>query len=280
VNFANHGVVYATVRRKRGRTFVGLTNPFITRFLMQLANNTILLTGGATGIGLALATRLQAAGSQVIAVGRRAETLQQAQRQVPGLLTYQADLAQPAERVALAAWVQREHPTLNVLINNAGIQNRIAVADLAASPEAWAKEREEIAINLEAPIHLTALLLKQLQGRPGATILNVSSGLAFVPLAMVPVYCATKAAIHSFTLSLRYEVAKLGVAVVELIPPAVQTDLGGPGVPPMGEPLDEFIDSVLARIAAGEQEVGYGSAETRRVASRQELNAYFQRLNP
>ena len=247
---------------------------------MQLANNTILLTGGATGIGLALAKRLQAAGSQVIAVGRRADKLQEAQQQVPGLLTYQADLAQPAKRVALAEWVQREHPALNVLINNAGIQNRVAVADLAASPKAWKNARAELAINLDAPIHLTALLLKQLQGRPGATVLNVSSGLAFVPMALIPIYCATKAAIHSFTLSLRYEAAKLGVAVVELIPPAVQTNLGGPDVPPMGEPLDEFIDSVLARIAAGELEVGYGTAETRRVASRQDLDAYFHRLNP
>ncbi|WP_204248396.1 SDR family oxidoreductase [Hymenobacter sp. PAMC 26628] len=161
---------------------------------MNLANNTILLTGGATGIGLALAKRLQAAGSQVIAVGRRADKLYEAQQQVPGLLTYQADLAQPAERVALAEWVQREHPALNVLINNAGIQNRVAVAELAASPGAWENARAELAINLDAPIHLTALLLKHLQDRPGATVLNVSSGLAFVPLAMVPIYCATKAA--------------------------------------------------------------------------------------
>ena len=246
---------------------------------MNLADNLILLTGGATGIGLALTQRLQAAGSQVIAVGRRADKLREAQQQVPGLLVYEADLAQPAERVALAEWVRREHPTLNVLLNNAGIQNRVPVAEMAASPEAWEHERQEIAINLEAPIHLTSLLLKHLQGKPGATILNVSSGLAFSPYALMPVYCATKAALHSFTLSLRHEAGKLGVAVVEIVPPAVNTDLGGAGLHTFGEPVDAFADSVLARIAAGELEVGYGTAETRRLASRQELDAYFQQVN-
>ena len=246
---------------------------------MNLATNTVLLTGGASGIGLALAQRLQAAGSQVIAVGRRADKLREAQQQLPGLLTYAADLAQPAERVALAEWVQREHPAVNVLLNNAGIQNRVPVAQLATSAEAWEQERAEIAINLEAPIHLTALLLKHLQGKPGATIINVSSGLAFSPFALMPVYCATKAALHSFTLSLRHEAGKLGVAVVEIVPPAVNTDLGGPGLHTFGEPVDAFADSVLARIAAGELEVGYGTAETRRLASREQLDAYFKQVN-
>ena len=246
---------------------------------MNLANNTILLTGGATGIGLALAERLQAAGSQVIVVGRRADKLQAAQQQVPGLLTYQADLAQPAERVALAEWVRREHPQLNVLFNNAGISNQLAIQELGASLEAWERERQEIAINLEAPIHLSALLLPQLQGRPGATILNVSSGLAFVPLAAAPIYCATKAALHSFTLSLRHQAARLGVAVVEIIPPLVQTDLGGPGTYSGGEPVGAFADGILAGIAAGHAEVSYGSAEARRTASREQLDAIFQQMN-
>ena len=246
---------------------------------MNLANNTILLTGGATSIGLALAERLQAAGSQVIAVGRRADKLREAQQRIPGLLTYQADLAQPAQRVALAEWVRREHPQLNVLLNNAGISNQVAIQDLGTSLEAWERERQEIAINLEAPIHLAALLLPHLQGRPGATIVNVSSGLAFAPLAISPIYCATKAALHSFTLSLRHQAARLGVAVVEIVPPQVQTDLGGPGTYSGGEPVAAFADGVLARIAAGETEVGYGGSETWRTASREQLDAYFQQMN-
>ncbi|RZK56022.1 MAG: SDR family NAD(P)-dependent oxidoreductase [Hymenobacter sp.] len=246
---------------------------------MDLASNTILLTGGATGIGLALAQRLQAAGSQVIAVGRRADKLRAAQQQVPGLLTYQADLAQPTERVAMAEWVRREHPGLNVLFNNAGIFNQVAIQQLGTSLQAWEQERQELAINLEAPIHLSALLLPQLQGKAGATILNVSSGLAFVPLAAAPIYCATKAALHSFTRSLRHQAARLGVAVVELVPPQVQTDLGGPGQYTGGESVDVFADAVLARIAAGELEIGYGIGETLRLASHQELDAYFQQMN-
>lgn len=247
---------------------------------MNLSRNTILLTGGATGIGLALAERLQAAGSQVIVAGRRADKLREAQQRVPGLLTYQADLAEPAARVALAEWVRREHPALNVLLNNAGISNQVTIADLGTSLDAWEQERQEIAINLEAPIHLSALLLPHLQGQPGATILTVSSGLAFAPFAATPIYCATKAALHSFTLSLRYQAAKLGVAVVEIIPPLVQTDLGGPGTYSGGEPVGAFADGILARIAAGEQEVGYGIAESWRLAGREQHDAYFAQMNP
>ncbi len=154
------------------------------------------------------------------------------------------------------------------------------MADLAASPHAWEQAHEEIAINLDAPIHLSALLLKHLQGQPGATILNVTSGLAFAAWAAAPVYCATKAALHSFTQSLRYEAAKLGVAIVEIVPPAVNTDLSGAGQHPHGEPVAAFADSVLARLAAGGLEIGYGSAETRRLAGREQLDAYFHQLNP
>lgn len=107
----------------------------------------------------------------------------------------------------------------------------------------------------------------------------MSSGLAFTPWAAAPIYGATKAALHSFSLSLRYEAAKLGVAVIEVVPPIVQTHLTGT-VPPAGEPLAAFADGVLARIAAGEREVGYGSAEVRRLASREQLDAYFHQLNP
>ncbi len=246
---------------------------------MDLANNTVLLTGGATGIGLALAERLIAAGSRVIAVGRRADKLNEARERLPGLLTRVTDLAQPAERVALAEWVRSEQPAVNVLLNNAGVQNRTPVAQMAASPDAWEKTRDEIAINLEAPIHLTALLLPHLRGKPGAAVINVSSGLAFAPFALMPVYCATKAALHSFTLSLRHEAAALGVEVIELVPPALNTDLGGPGLHSGAPEVGPFADSVLARLAAGEQEVGYQSAETRRLASRQELDAYFAQMN-
>ncbi len=246
---------------------------------MNLSNNTILLTGGATGIGLALAQRLRQAGSEVIICGRRADRLREAQQQVPGLHIYACDLAQATDRAELARRVQVDFPALNVLINNAGIQNRVQLAQADASPSGWEAQRQEIAINFEAPIHLTTLLLPHLQRQPAAIILNVTSGLAFAPAAFVPIYSATKAALHSFTLSLRHQLAPTGVRVLELVPPAVNTDLGGPGLHTWGEPVDAFADAVLARLAAGEHEVGYGSSEEMRLASRAEQDARFQQMN-
>jgi uncharacterized oxidoreductase len=243
---------------------------------MNLSNNTVLVTGGASGIGLALAVRFLQAGSTVVIVGRRADKLAEAQARHPGLRTHVADVATAADRQALATWVTTEFPALNVLVNNAGIQNRVRIADLATD---WETHRQELAINLEAPMHLSALLLPHLQQQAGAAIINVTSGLAFVPVVAVPLYSATKAALHSFTLSLRQQLAATGVQVLEILPPAVDTDLGGPGLHTYGVPLETFADAVMARLAAGESEIGYGMSEQFRAASRAELDASFQQLN-
>ncbi|GAB3638170.1 SDR family oxidoreductase [Hymenobacter arcticus] len=246
---------------------------------MNLSQNTILLTGGATGIGLALAQRFAAAGSQVIICGRRTDKLQEAQQQVPGLHYYTCDLALAADRAELVRRVTTDFPALNVLLNNAGIQNRFQVADLPADLAAWEQQRQEIAINLEAPVHLAALLLPHLRQQPAAAIINVSSGLAFAPMAAAPIYSATKAALHSFTLSLRRQLADTGVRVLEIVPPAVNTDLGGPGLHTWAVPVDEFADSIVARLAAGEEEIGFGTSESIRQASRAELDARFKQMN-
>lgn len=243
---------------------------------MNLSNNTILLTGGASGIGLALAVRFQQAGSEVIIVGRRADKLAEARQQYPGLHTRVCNVANAAEREALVRWATTEFPRLNVLVNNAGIQNRIQLADDAAD---WETRRQEFVINVEAPIHLAALLVPHLRQQSQAVIINVTSGLAFAPAAFVPIYSATKAALHSFTLSLRHQLRPTGIAVLEIVPPAVNTDLGGPGLHTFGVPVDAFADSVLARLAAGEEEVGYGSSEKARQASRAELDEQFRLMN-
>lgn len=244
---------------------------------MNLSHNTILLTGGASGIGLALAARFLQAGSTVIIVGRRADKLAEAQQQHPGLHTRVCDVADTAERLALVRWVTTEFPALNVLVNNAGIQNRIQLANDAETD--WDVRRQELIINIEAPIHLATLLVPHLRKQAGAAIINVSSGLSFAPAAFVPIYSATKAALHSFTLSLRQQLLPTGIAVLEIVPPAVDTDLGGPGLHTFGVPVDAFADSVLARLAAGEQEVGYGSSEVVRLASRAELDEQFRVMN-
>ena len=243
---------------------------------MNLSNNTILLTGGASGIGLALAVRFQQAGSEVIIVGRRADKLAEARQQYPGLHTRMCDVANAAEREALVRWATTEFPRLNVLVNNAGIQNRIQLADDAAD---WETRRQEFVINVEAPIHLAALLVPHLRQQSQAVIINVTSGLAFAPAAFVPIYSATKAALHSFTLSLRHQLEPEGIAVLEIVPPAVDTDLGGPGLHTFGVNVDAFADSIMDRLAQGEHEVGYGTSEKSRLASRAELDEQFRMMN-
>jgi uncharacterized oxidoreductase len=242
---------------------------------MKLESNTILITGGASGIGLALAERFLAAGNQVILCGRREEKLKEAKAKHPEFATRVCDVADSGERESLFAWATREFPDLNVLVNNAGIQQRIPLRD---APD-WEAMRRELVINLEAPLHLSALFIPHLEKRKDAAIVNVTSGLAFTPLANVPVYSATKAALRSFTLSLRHQLAGTSVSVVELIPPAVDTDLGGVGLHKFGAPVDAFMDSIWQQLESGSEEVSYGmSAEAGR-ASREGLDAIFKRMN-
>lgn len=242
---------------------------------MQLASNTVLVTGGASGIGLALASRFLQAGSEVIVCGRRAAKLDEARARYPRLRTRVCDAARAGDRLALIDWITKEHPAFNVLVNNAGIQRRIRLAD----QEDWAGTREELAINLGAPIHLSRLVIPHFQEQPRAAIINVTSGLGFVPLAATPVYSATKAALHSFTLSLRRQLANTSIEVVEIAPPAVDTDLGGPGLHTFGIPIDELADAVMSRLAAGELEIAHGFAQQASQASRAEQDAIFERMN-
>jgi uncharacterized oxidoreductase len=242
---------------------------------MDLSSNTVLVTGGASGIGLAFTRRFLAAGSRVIICGRREESLAQARRENPGVATRVCDLAEETARAALCDWLLREHPDLNVLVHNAGIQRRIELA----RDEPWERTHEEIAINLEAPIHLTRLLLPHLATKKRAAIIHIGSGLAFAPLARVPVYCATKAAIHSFTVSLRHQLEGTPIRVVEVAPPAVDTDLGGPGLHTFGVAVEELLDFVFPRLEAGDLEIAYGFAAQSSRASREEIDAIVRRMN-
>jgi uncharacterized oxidoreductase len=241
---------------------------------VNLNGHTVLVTGGASGIGFAIASRFHAAGSRVIVCGRREKMLRAAADAHPGLVTRQYDLAREDAREELADWLLDEHPTLDVLVNNAGIQRRFRLAE----PEPWADTREELAINLDAPIHLTLLLLPTLRER-GGTIVNVTSGLALVPMAIAPVYCATKAALRSFTLSLRHQLRDDPVRVVEILPPAVNTDLGGRGLHTFGASLDEFADAVMARLANDETEIAYGMSEVNVRKAHEAFDDAFDRMN-
>ncbi|HET9184258.1 MAG TPA: SDR family NAD(P)-dependent oxidoreductase [Candidatus Angelobacter sp.] len=245
---------------------------------MRLDQNTVLVTGGGSGIGLALAERFLRAGSNVIICGRRAHKLEEARAQLPTLHTRVCDLADPSARVTFVEWVTSEFLGLNVLVNNAGIQRRdFNVAHPQSEP--WQRTHEELAINLEAPIHLAELFIPHLQRQSEPAIINVTSGLAFVPIAAMPLYCATKAALRSFTLSLRRQLAPAGIKVIEIIPPAVNTDLGGPGLHNFGVPLNDFADDVFSRLGQGELEIAYGFAQQSSRASRAELDQMFERMN-
>ncbi|MBI1860988.1 MAG: SDR family NAD(P)-dependent oxidoreductase [Deltaproteobacteria bacterium] len=241
---------------------------------MKLSGNTFLITGGSAGIGLALARRFLERDNTVIICGRSQARLQEALGIHKGLKGRVCDVGNVSERLELARWIRENYPHTNCLVNNAGVQRRMELEN----DEPWEAVQAELRINLEAPIHLCRLFAPLLKKNASATILNVTSGLSFVPLANVPVYSATKAALHSFTQSLRHQYHGK-IEVIEIIPPAVQTDLGGPGLHDFGVPLDEFADSIVAQLASNEREVAYGSAAFNRTASRADLDEVFRHIN-
>jgi uncharacterized oxidoreductase len=243
---------------------------------MKLTHQTVLLTGATSGIGRHLAGRLHELGNQVIVCGRQPEQLAELAAQYPGLATYVCDVSNATQCAAFAQWAATTYPQLNVLINNAGLMQ---LFDLTNAVD-LSKVSAEIATNLLAPIHLISLLSNQLQQQPAAAILNVTSGLAFTPLASVPVYSATKAALHAFTVCLRYQLRETAVKVFEIIPPAVDTNLGHADKydrsndHPM--PVAEFVEALLQVMERDAYEVGIGSAE----GLRQQREALFSLLNP
>jgi len=244
---------------------------------VRLSGNTILITGGGSGIGLAFAERFAKSGNRVIICGRREHVLQQAREKIPGLITRVCDLDAASERTALFDWVTATHPDVNVLVNNAGIQMRYNVLKADARNH-WDDYRKEITTNLEAPCHLAMLFASYFAAKETAAIINVTSGLAFTPLAIAPIYSATKAALHSFTVSLRHQLSETAVEVIEVAPPAVNTDLGGTGLHAHGEPLDAFADGIFEALAEGKTEIGYGTSAARLRMSRDEIDAYTEKM--
>jgi uncharacterized oxidoreductase len=240
---------------------------------MKLINNKILITGGATGIGFALAERFVQENNKVIICGRRESALKEASDKLSSIITKTCDLSVADEREKLFQWIEKEHNDLNVLVNNAGIQQWMSVTD----NNFYQRTKEEITINIEAPLHLISLFqnLNSLN-----TIINVTSGLSFSPLSKVPVYCATKAFFHSFTLSLRYLLKTKNIEVIELIPPALNTDLGGKGIHDFAPSVSGFIESAFEQLKQGKTEISFGFSEEMIKAGPEELHKAFSRMNP
>ena len=209
---------------------------------MKTTGNTILITGGGSGIGRGLARAFHALGNHVIVAGRRKQALDETTAANPGMTSLTLDIQDPANIRSFAAELAARYPALNVLINNAGIMR---TERLQAQQEDLADAESMVATNLLGPIRLTAALLPLLQKQPHSAIVNVSSGLAFVPLASTPTYCATKAAIHSYTQSLRYQLRGSTTEVLELVPPYVATHLLNGASDPRAMPLDTFIAQVM-----------------------------------
>lgn len=211
---------------------------------MKTTDNTILITGGGSGIGRGVAEAFHRIGNQVIIAGRGQKTLDETTGANPGMKSVTLDVSDPKSIQSFAAQIMKDYPSLNVLINNAGIMQP---ENFLEAPKYLSDAEAIITTNLLGPIRLTAALLPSLRKQPRATIMNVSSGLAFVPLAMTPTYCVTKAAIHSYTQSLRYQLKATKVEVIELIPPYVQTTLMGDqqANDPNAMPLNEFISEVM-----------------------------------
>jgi uncharacterized oxidoreductase len=213
---------------------------------MKTTGNTILITGGGSGIGRELARRFDALGNTVIVTGRRAAALAETIAGRERMRAMTLDIEDPQAIADFAARIVAAHPALNVLINNAGIMRR---EDLTRARDLGDAEAT-IVTNLLGPMRLTNALIDHLARRPDAAIVNVSSGLAFVPLSGTPTYNATKAALHSYTVSLR-EQLKGRVEVIELAPPAVRTELTpGQSAQEAYMPLDEFIDETMALFGA------------------------------
>ena len=211
---------------------------------MKTTGNTILVTGGGSGIGRGLAEGLQRLGNTIIIAGRRREALDEVTAANPGMSAAVLDVEDAADIRRFAEAVVRDHPGLNVLVNNAGVMRP---EDLAADAIDLSTAEAEIATNLLGPIRLTAALLPHLRAQAASAVINVSSGLAFVPMAATPTYSATKAALHSYSLSLRKQLQKTATEVIEIIPPYVQTTLMGDhqAGDPNAMPLDAFLSETL-----------------------------------
>jgi uncharacterized oxidoreductase len=242
---------------------------------MRMTGNTIFITGGGSGIGQGLATAFHRLGNKVIISGRQTSRLQAMVEANPGMVAVALDVTDPANIARVAADIIAQHPDLNVLINNAGIMLLDDVAgavdeDLLVST---------LATNLAGPIRLTAALLEHLKAQANPVIVNVTSILGFVPLVPTAIYSATKAALHSYTLSIRYGLRAQAVQVIELAPPWVRTELLNSTEEERAMPLDDFIEGVMAQFASGVDEILVGQAPQMRANPGPNEHAWVTEFN-
>jgi uncharacterized oxidoreductase len=248
---------------------------------VNIEGNTILITGGATGIGFALAEVLSKAGNEVVICGRREHRLLEAQGRLPNVHIKTCNVADAGDRTTLFEWAVANFPNLNILVNNAGIQRQI---DFLTGTKDLLNGENEIETNLQAPVHLSALFIPHLMKQGEAAIVNISSGLGFIPLAAMPVYCATKAAVHSFSLSLRHQLRDTTIKVFEIVPPTVDTELdkgarGRREQEDRGIKPEEVAEATLKALREDEFEAVVGNAQFLRMGARSDPAGVFLMIN-
>ena len=250
---------------------------------MNITGNTILITGGGSGIGRGLAEAFHKLGNKVIIAGRRKQVLDETTAANPGMASIVLNIEDPADIRKVGAQLATDHPKLNAVIHNAGIMR---AENLLTQQPDLADTEATIATNLLGPLRLTATLLPQLQKQPHAAILTVSSGLAFIPRANTPTYSATKAAIHSWSQSLRYQLKSTHIQIIEIVPPYVQTELMGSAqaADPRAMPLKEFLDETinLIKTQPNATEILVERVKPLRFAEHngvEKYNAFFQQFN-
>ena len=248
---------------------------------LQLSNNTVLITGGATGIGYAMAEAFLEAGSTVAICGRKANRLLEAGAKHPELQTRVCDVSKEEDRRRLVDWTAAHLPGLNVLVNNAGIQRDV---DFTKGIDDFLSGDNEIRVNLEAVIILSGLFVPLLAKNKGAAIVNVSSGLGFIPAARMPVYSATKAGLHAYSMAVRLQLSKIGIKVFEVVPPTVDTELNPSGRAKRGNfkadlSPKEFVVAVMKGLENDVFEIGFGMTAGLIHASRADLDKSFQQMN-
>jgi uncharacterized oxidoreductase len=246
---------------------------------MKLTGRTVLITGGSGGIGTALAVQLLSRGNTVIVTGRDAQKLAAAQRALPGLHTIQSDVSDESAVRALHAEVLAQFPALDTLVNNAGIMRNLNLRQARELSDVT----REIAVNLSGPVQMVQQFLPHLSTRPGALIVNVTSGLAFIPLAISPVYSAAKAGLHAYTLALRAQLSGTGVTVIEVAPPPVETALFRGEFAAEVQDQKGMAPEALARqmirsIEAGQTEIRPGAANLLRAMTRLAPTFMFRQM--
>lgn len=243
---------------------------------MNLQHNTILITGGSSGIGLELAKVLIAKNNTVLICGRSKDRLEKAKRQLPTLHTFQCDLAKSADRERLYNWVVDNHPSCNILINNAAVVSR---TDFRADDQMIEKAEQEVQTNFIAPVALCKLFLRLLESNERPAIINVTTGLVYAPKAEYPIYNATKAALHSFTKVLRHQLRGGSLQVVEVLMTVVDTPWHNGQPPKMAITVDSAVQEMIVKLEKGQEEIRIGKVRLLYLLARIAPEFAFKKMN-